>query len=254
VVAQERLWDAASRGDCRAAAGAVDAGASLDAGDAWADGQGSMHLAAARGDAEMLRWLLDRGARAGVACMRGRTPLHCAAASGAVPCVEVLLSAGADAGACDADGELPPPEYACCNAVHSVAWCAQAPNNHGLNAVAAPCEMLQAAHRRTWRGAAGTARRRFSSDGPTVERLSLVRRRRPSLCLARSGRRKTSGTLQQNQLAPKPPEIHNRCQNKHNENIPDTRARRRQRAPSSASNRRPLTPLKGEVCADGEVV
>jgi ankyrin repeat protein len=68
-----------------------------------------MHLAAARGDAEMLRWLLDRGARAGVTCVRSRTPLHCAAASGAVPCVEALLSAGADAGACDADGEPPPP-------------------------------------------------------------------------------------------------------------------------------------------------
>jgi ankyrin repeat protein len=71
----------------------------------------AVHAAAAHRDRtvaqEVMRLLLERGARVNVAQQGGWTPLHQAAKHGPVELVEMLLEHGADVGARSADGQTP---------------------------------------------------------------------------------------------------------------------------------------------------
>lgn len=74
-----------------------------------ADGEGMhlVHWAADRGHVDMLRLLLELGARVDACDAGGQTPLHYAYACGHHQAVTLLLDAGADAELRDHDGNLP---------------------------------------------------------------------------------------------------------------------------------------------------
>ena len=56
-----------------------------------------MHLIASRGDVDMLKFALARGAPVAVQSSRGITPLHLISGMGRpVECIELLIAAGAD--------------------------------------------------------------------------------------------------------------------------------------------------------------
>jgi ankyrin repeat protein len=87
------LFGALALGDFEAAARLVDDGGD----DAALDGL--LHLLAKRGDADAVRWLLDRGADPNARWSQWDAevaPLHLAAAEGHVEVVRLLLEAGAD--------------------------------------------------------------------------------------------------------------------------------------------------------------
>jgi len=71
----------------------------------------ALHLASARGHAEVVRTLLDNGADAAAVNKRKSTPLHLASSGGHTRVVRVLLEHGADAKA-DDDQSLSPPSLA----------------------------------------------------------------------------------------------------------------------------------------------
>jgi ankyrin repeat protein len=66
-----------------------------------------LHAAALAGDAQMIRFLLDKGASVSATTRRGMTPLHCAAMANAPEIVDVLLEAGAEPGAAGPFGLSP---------------------------------------------------------------------------------------------------------------------------------------------------
>ena len=71
-----------------------------------------LYVAAAGGEAEVVDWLLSRGADAAVVNPEdGRTPLHAASAAGHVAVAALLVRAGANSLARDGSG-LTPPELA----------------------------------------------------------------------------------------------------------------------------------------------
>ena len=75
-------------------AASLKAGASIQAADAG--GNTPLHLAAAKGNADVAKFLLQRGADAEAMNAMGWTSLHAAAYLGYVPVIDVLLRAGAN--------------------------------------------------------------------------------------------------------------------------------------------------------------
>jgi ankyrin repeat protein len=67
----------------------------------------AMHAGATRGDAEIVKMLLEAGADPNAQQERGFVPLHSAAANGNVPVVQLLLQHGARADAKADDGKTP---------------------------------------------------------------------------------------------------------------------------------------------------
>ena len=67
----------------------------------------ALHAGATRGDAEIVRMLLEAGADPNARQERGFAPLHSAAANGNAPVVELLLKHGARADAKADDGKTP---------------------------------------------------------------------------------------------------------------------------------------------------
>lgn len=88
------LFQQVERGDHQAVAKALDEGSDIEMQDRF--GMGLLHRAAAGGDLEMLRLLLERGASPNAASDVGNTPLMLAAANGHLAAVELLLKQGAD--------------------------------------------------------------------------------------------------------------------------------------------------------------
>lgn len=64
-------------------------------------------IAAARGEVDTLRGLLDRGVSPNARDAFGATPLHAAAVNGSVACIELLFSRGADPNVLNAQGTSP---------------------------------------------------------------------------------------------------------------------------------------------------
>ncbi len=67
----------------------------------------ALHLAAKRGDAQLLQALLNAGANIAAQDINGQTPLHLAADTGYTESVLILLTANADASAQDKNGKSP---------------------------------------------------------------------------------------------------------------------------------------------------
>jgi hypothetical protein len=67
----------------------------------------ALHAGATRGDAEIVRMLLEAGADANARQERGFVPLHSAAANGNAPVVQLLLKHGAHVDAKADDGKTP---------------------------------------------------------------------------------------------------------------------------------------------------
>ncbi|KAJ3045658.1 hypothetical protein HDV00_007784 [Rhizophlyctis rosea] len=76
----------------------VENGADVNAHDNLA-GWGPLHMAAHRGDAESVAFLISKGAEVNYADKDGTTALHIAASRGVVASVKTLLGSGADVGA-----------------------------------------------------------------------------------------------------------------------------------------------------------
>lgn len=109
---QESLWDAARRGDIRRAERALADGADIHALDTLSNeggrsGRRALNFAALHNRADMVRWLVGRGANASEPNKTGFTPLHHAAESGAVNAVQALLAVGADPNAKLPSGSTP---------------------------------------------------------------------------------------------------------------------------------------------------
>ena len=89
------LLDAARSGDAAAVRSLLREGADPNA--ARGDGMSALHLAAEGGSLEVVRVLIDAGARVeATTSIGGYTPLHVASANAHAPVVEALLDAGAD--------------------------------------------------------------------------------------------------------------------------------------------------------------
>jgi ankyrin repeat protein len=81
----------------------IEAGAEIDA-QRTKGRDAPLHLAAARGSADVVALLIGRGARLELRNAAGSTPLHLAAAQAAAANVDLLLAAGADAAITDHAG------------------------------------------------------------------------------------------------------------------------------------------------------
>lgn len=104
--AESALHHAAWSGDLDQVRELIAAGADVN----WIDSGGETALfgATACGRVEVVRCLLDAGARHDLReRTRGYTPLHGAASHGNLPTIEALVRAGADAKAADDSGRLP---------------------------------------------------------------------------------------------------------------------------------------------------
>ncbi len=89
------LLDAARRGNVAAVRSLLSEGADPNA--ARGDGMSALHLAAEGGSLEVVRVLIDAGARIeATTSIGGYTPLHVASANAHAPVVEALLDAGTD--------------------------------------------------------------------------------------------------------------------------------------------------------------
>jgi ankyrin repeat protein len=97
----------------------IDAGAPVDEPAANDMRVTPLHSAAASGQLEIARWLLERGASVDARQHGGYTPLHAAAHNGDLPLVELLLAHGAertlrtDGGQSAADLATKPEVLAC---------------------------------------------------------------------------------------------------------------------------------------------
>jgi ankyrin repeat protein len=100
-----RLMAAAWRGDADRLRWLLERGASIDAPDAA--GETALHYAALAGREAAARALCEAGARVDARGMDGDTPLTNASEGGHVDVVRLLLTAGADANAATADGTTP---------------------------------------------------------------------------------------------------------------------------------------------------
>ncbi len=103
---EQRLLDAARRGDQTTLERALELGASLGARDEL---QRSALILAARdaGSVQMVRFLHARGAGLDEADIQGRTALSFAAEAGRIDLVEMLLAGGAAADRADGEGRTP---------------------------------------------------------------------------------------------------------------------------------------------------
>jgi ankyrin repeat protein len=100
------IVDAAREGRDAEVQALVRAGADVNA--TGGDGLTALHWAAHNGDVGLVRALLDRGARVGVATrIASYTPLHLAAQIGSGPIVELLIARGADVNATTLTGATP---------------------------------------------------------------------------------------------------------------------------------------------------
>ncbi len=97
------LHEAAATGDVELTRHLLDGGAAVDA-RATLDGVTPLHSAARSGEAEVARLLLARGAAVGARAVGRHTPLHMAAASGHGALAELLLAHGAEVDALSSGG------------------------------------------------------------------------------------------------------------------------------------------------------
>jgi hypothetical protein len=94
VRASDALFDAARKGDLAAVRAALDSGVTVDA--TWRYDQTALFIAAGRGHTDIVRLLLERGARADVKdSFYGMTALGAAAEKGSTEIVGMLLDRGA---------------------------------------------------------------------------------------------------------------------------------------------------------------
>jgi len=103
--AQDRLHDAAVKGNVNAARALLDKGSDANARDDV--GQTPLHVAVAAGDTEMVKLLLERGGDVNAVDRFGWTPLHKAAWEGSVGVAEVLIKHGGKLDARAGDGDMP---------------------------------------------------------------------------------------------------------------------------------------------------
>ena len=97
------LMLAAIKGNMPLAQKLVDMGAPVDADFGWT----ALHYAASTGQAEMAKWLIEKGAKVNARTDRGVTPLYMAARTISASTVNVLLAAGADKTLCNDQGISP---------------------------------------------------------------------------------------------------------------------------------------------------
>ena len=103
VAADERLVDAARRGDVAAVRGLLDRGASAN--DAQGDGMTALHWAAYNDDVESAKLLLTRGASVDAVTRNGNlTPLMVAAGNGSAAVLSPLLESRANTQLRSSDG------------------------------------------------------------------------------------------------------------------------------------------------------
>ena len=107
--AQERLWDAAMRGDHAEVERALLDGADIEALDTRRsrNGRRALNWAAQFNHAQVMRTLLSRGAAIDAQNSSGFTALHHAAEAGSLEAAEVLLTAGAARTVKTGAGEVP---------------------------------------------------------------------------------------------------------------------------------------------------
>lgn len=106
---QDRLWDAAIKGDTVVLAQALADGAAIDSLDTRQNpnGRRALNWAAWYDHPEAIRFLLAHGAQINLANRTGFTPLHHAAENGCLGAAQALLAASADREAKNRDGETP---------------------------------------------------------------------------------------------------------------------------------------------------
>lgn len=97
------LHEAAATGDVELVRHLLDGGAAVDA-RAALDGVTPLHSAARSGEAEVARLLLARGAAVGARAVGHHTPLHMAAVGGHGALAELLLAHGAEIDALSSSG------------------------------------------------------------------------------------------------------------------------------------------------------
>jgi hypothetical protein len=100
------LYEAASRGHETVARLLLEKGAGVNAADND-EGKTPLHLAVREGHEAVMRLLLDKGAAVNVADTDGRTPLHEAASGGHEAVVRLLLEKGATVNVADNRGQTP---------------------------------------------------------------------------------------------------------------------------------------------------
>ncbi|MYA51387.1 MAG: acyltransferase family protein [Chloroflexi bacterium] len=106
TVAEDNVWQAASRGDVAALERHAEAGAPLDVPDP-ALGTTPLGWAALHGHVHVAEWLLDNGAEVHTLNGDGSTAMHSAAFMGRVEVVRLLLERGGDPHARHPNGALP---------------------------------------------------------------------------------------------------------------------------------------------------
>jgi len=99
------LFDAVEAGKVSDVQGWLAQGVSLQLRDTR--GFSLVYIAAANGQAEVLKLLLEHGAQAKDTTLDGDTPLHAAVAAGCLPCIHLLVAHKADLYRPNSDGDLP---------------------------------------------------------------------------------------------------------------------------------------------------
>jgi ankyrin repeat protein len=97
----QAIWD----GKTTEALALIEQGAPVDAKDKL--GQNPLHLAAAKGEYNIMQLLLDKGVNIEEPTPDGNTALHLAAAGSRLAVVKLLLERGAEVNAKDDDGHTP---------------------------------------------------------------------------------------------------------------------------------------------------
>ncbi len=97
----QTLREAVEGGNVAQVRAQVESGGDLNALD---EGLAPLHRAVLSGQADVLSYLVERGANVNARCQRGRTPLHYAVAQNQMGMVRFLLSRGADVKARDLEG------------------------------------------------------------------------------------------------------------------------------------------------------
>lgn len=107
--AQDELWDAATDGNLAAAEAALQGGADINALDTRSSRSGryALNWAVLNDHADLVRFLLGRGAAVNAQNRTGFTALHHAAEAGSANAARALLAAGADTSIRNAAGATP---------------------------------------------------------------------------------------------------------------------------------------------------